>query len=101
MRLPLSTVSTKHFHFDKAANVFSAEASELPKINLLSPIYDDACDEGFALISAVTGTLATFYLSHTESSPDGECLAWHFKPAGPFNGVLFGLRNTTLVIFND
>jgi len=101
MRLPLPTVSSRCFHYDPETKTFSAEASELPNVNFLSPIYDDACDAGFAMVSERTGMVATFCLSHADADVEGAVRAWRFEPVGPFGGVLFGLRYVKLVIFND
>jgi hypothetical protein len=101
MRLPLPTISSKLFTFNPETNTFSAFASDLKGLNFHSPIYDDACDCGFAMVSERTGIVATWALSYEADGPDGGVESWEFKAVGPFNGVLFGLRNTLVVIFND
>jgi hypothetical protein len=81
-------------------NTFYAEASKLRGLNFHSLIYDDSCDCGFAMVSDRTGVVATWALSYEAVNADGEVVSWEFKAVGPFNGVLFGLRNTRVVIFN-
>jgi hypothetical protein len=45
-------------------------------------LYDDACDEGFIIVSKKTGEEATFYLKETLRSNDidDEINSWVFAP---------------------
>ena len=62
------------------------EASDLNRIKFLSRIWDDACDVGFAVVSAKTGKLVVFYLDYTDwgfgrnqDVEQDEIAGWNFK----------------------
>lgn len=81
--------------FSYRGKVFCSFASDLMQFNFLSQLYDDACDEGFVLVSAKTGKGIEVYLSDIERDADGDTVAWKFRPVksyAPFYGV---------TIFND
>lgn len=89
-----SKISSRLFDYNREAGVFTAEASELPRFKL-SQIFDDACDEGFAMVSARTGSLAVFVLLNQDDDVNGDILCWNFQCVTP------GLKNLRAVIFND
>ena len=92
-------ISTKHFIFKDGC--FIGEASELPNsFNPLGPIYDDACDAGFYLVSEKTGEKLLFTFSHTDGEED--VCGWNFK----VNPTVFvqnkpKLASLKLLIIND
>lgn len=68
-----SPISTSLFHYEDG--LFTAEASDLPRDFRLGPIYDDACDVGFTLVSARTGKTRVFAFQRTIYDPrEGEKL---------------------------
>ena len=87
------------FHFDKEYNEFTQEISTLGNClaALTGRLYDDACDEGFVLVSHHTGQELPFYLVDVEKSDEGEIQCWNFKSTSPHKL----LENMTVTVFND
>lgn len=78
-------VSTALFHYDAETKCFSVEDSELQGdgiVELLGRLYDDACDEGFVLVSQRTGKEVPMFLASIDTN-DGDIAGWQFKPASP------------------
>jgi len=62
----------------------------------LGRVYDDACDEGFTIVSKKTGKSAVFALETTIRDDSGEDIgAWVFSCVTP------GLTQLQAMIFND
>lgn len=92
MILHPTPICSTNFTFSK--NTFIAEASRLGKSFVTGRVYDDACDEGFTIISERTGNPTVFALHNVEMN-EGDIMAWEFKCVTP------GLKNLKAVIFND
>ena len=92
-------ISTKMFYYDKEDSMFTQEVSSLGTLasNLTGQLYDDACDQGFVLVSHRTGEEVPFYLDETETSNEGETLCWNFKAAS----LKPELLNLKVCVFND
>ena len=92
-------ISTKQFFFHKEDSMFTQEISSLGTLAsyLTGQLYDDACDQGFVLVSDRTGAEIPFYLDETETSNEGEILCWNFKAAS-LKPELVGLK---VCVFND
>jgi hypothetical protein len=90
-------VSTRMFHFHKEDREFSQEASSLGSINIMGPLYDDACDQGFVLVSQNTGKEIPFYWTDTERDAEGDIQCWNFKSAAKDPK----LQDLTVTVFND
>lgn len=94
MILKPSPISSDNFSFRNLT--FTAESSELPRSFNLGRVYDDACDEGFTIVSERTGRSAVFALEKSIMDPSGEdVLGWEFVCVTP------NLRNLKTVIYND
>ena len=91
MILNPAPISSTRFTFK--GNTFSAEASELQGFKL-GRVYDDACDEGFSIVSERTGKSAVFAAAD-EIIHNEELSGWEFKCVTP------GLTHLKAVIFND
>ena len=91
MLLNPSPTSSTRFTFK--GHTFIAEASDLRDIHL-GRVYDDACDEGFTIVSAKTGKGAVFAMHKTFNHGE-EFGGWEFKCVTP------GLTHLKAVIFND
>ena len=91
MILNPSPISSTRFTFK--GHTFSAEASDLRGIRL-GRVYDDACDEGFTIVSEKTGKSAVFAAAG-EIIHNEELGGWKFKCVTP------GLTHLKAVIFND
>ena len=93
MLLKPTPVSSSLFSFKD--NTFAAEASDFGPGYKLGRVYDDACDEGFSIVSAKTGNVAVFALYNYQEDGEGELLSCVFHCVTP------GLTNLKAVIFND
>lgn len=82
MLLRTAPISTNRFRYDPVENVFTAEASDLGPSFRLGRIYDDACDQGFTLVSALTGREVVFAHELTRwDDADEDILYDEFAPA--------------------
>jgi hypothetical protein len=93
MLLTPNPISSTRFSFE--GNTFSAEASDFGRNISLGRVYDDACDEGFSIVSAKTGKIAVFALYNHEEDAEGDLVSWIFRCVTP------GLTHLKAVIFND
>ena len=93
MLLTPNPVLSNKFSFK--GNTFTAEASDLGKNFDLARVYDDACDEGFSIVSVKTRKVAVFALYDHDEDAEGDLCAWNFKCVTP------GLTHLKAVIFND
>jgi hypothetical protein len=91
MILTPSQISSDSFSFKD--NTFSAEISDFGPNFRFGRVYDDACDEGFTIVSSRTGKAAVFALNRILGTEDLE--GWDFVCVTP------GLKNLRAVIFND
>lgn len=79
-----------------------AEASDLGSYDFTRPVYDDACDAGFAAESS-TGRKLLFTLLKEVRDGEGELQGWEFTCDGE---LVFGrlrpiAQRYDIVIFND
>lgn len=65
--------------------------------NFFSRLFDDACDEGFRIVSDKTGDIQPFFLACTLNDEEGDVQCWVFRP---INSKLYeaGVR---INLFND
>ena len=59
--------------------MFVAELSDLRPYRVLGPLYDDACDQGFQLVSQWSGNVVPMTLSE-QKDHEGDISVWIFKP---------------------
>ena len=87
--------------FTYADGVLSAFDSDLRNYRFdgtyryIQPLYDDACDEGIAIVREMDRKEVRFYLERKEVR-DGDLLAFHFLPEDP---KATGIKS--VIIFND
>lgn len=101
MKHRLSPIPSGKFTYDEKTKVFTAEASDLSGINLFSPIYDDACDAGFAMESARTGQTVTYCLEKEHRNNDNDVTHWTFTPITESIRKTPICKGTSVMIFND
>lgn len=92
-------LSTRQFTYNPATRCFSAEASDFGPggfANALGPVFNDACDIGFVLVSAKTGEECKVVLDREVHNADDDLEAWVFVPVARSLRRLF-----TVKIFND
>jgi hypothetical protein len=98
---PMPEINTSQFAWNPLTKTFVACASDLqwaPGWPPLNRVYDDACDEGFSLVSHVTGQKMAVAVEKIEDSADysGGWKQITFVPAE------HAKRNDfTVVVFND
>lgn len=90
--------STKQFSYNKETRTFVTEGSTIQHGNrFMGQLYDDACDEGFTLVSHKTGAEVMYYYVDTVRDAEGEIIKWTFNEA-----VVRGLNYYTRVdVYND
>jgi len=89
-------VSSDNFTFSRSLNTFAAEASDLGPDFRLGQVYDDACDEGFTIVSARTGAAVVFAANGTDKDAEGETTAWRYVAVWPLQH-----KGIAAVVFND
>jgi hypothetical protein len=85
-------IGTQHFTWVPDKSLFVAEDSSLPRP---SRVWDDACDEGYTLVSERTGEELVIALEHVERSEDG-IAHWDYQPIAATFHNRFIVR-----VFND
>jgi hypothetical protein len=93
-----SKISSKHFTYDKEANAMISDISSLGRGVAFSRLYDDACDEGFVMVSTKTWQGIAFYLDDEIRNIDGDVECWVFKPIKYQEHLVTGMA---VIIFND
>jgi hypothetical protein len=91
-----SPVNTKRLFYDKKTKTFLADASDLQGVQL-KPVYSDAADVGFTLVSQRTRAQVPVVWNGDMRDTDGELIYSDFIPAAPKHRKLFaGVR-----VYND
>jgi hypothetical protein len=96
----LAEVSTSVFHYDRRLEMLTAELTTIQANvrmvrSLTQRVFDDACDQGFYVVSHRTGRKVLLVLEKEIRDAEGELCGWHYVPAEEIPG----LRNIN--IFND
>lgn len=79
--------STAPFTYAKKEKTFITEVSNL-KDPLCSQIYDDACDEGFYLVSHKSNIKKLFFYDKTIQEGN-EVISWEFKNNEGYKAIIF------------
>lgn len=94
MKIIGTRISTKYFTWDRERMMFVAEASDLKGFDLFSTVFDDACDEGFTLVSEKTGREITVTYHETIRDSDSDVLVEIYKPyKSPFEFTVHVLND--------
>jgi hypothetical protein len=86
--------------FSWSGKVLTAEASDLGNRHL-QPLYDDACDVGFAVKSEHTGEVVTYAMGEVKKDAEGELISWEYTPTTESERKVPACRGTKAIIFND
>lgn len=89
--------------FTVSGKTMVAEASDMGNRHL-QPLYDDACDVGFAVKSDVTGKVVTFVMTspfHTGEGEDREIAGWHYVPTSESFRNVPECQGMEAKVFND
>lgn len=87
-------ISSRRFTYHEALFKFTAEASDLGRIDFLARAFDDACDQGFRIRSEKTNKEVLFILDREELRGDDQRV-WHYRGYEP------SYRHLRVTIFND
>jgi len=80
--------------------ILVGEASDLGNRHL-QPLYNDACDVGFAVKSTHTDAVVTYAMSEVKKDAEGEIQKWLYEPTEESIRKVPDCANTRAVIFND
>jgi hypothetical protein len=95
--------STRQFTVDPKTLTFCAEITDLPNkgSGLFGQVYDDACDQGFTMVSGRTGQQTRWYLGDTVRDLDGDLMSWTFYPDQRDVRKFPAMNGWKVVVFND
>jgi hypothetical protein len=103
--LPVRSIKSDIFSYVNETKTFCAEISTIqgnfPSFAIFQQIYDDACDVGFAMVSANTGTVVRFYHASTDLDNEGDIMGWRFKPISEDVRRVSKLDGVSVLIIND
>lgn len=92
--------SSKYFSFNKEAKQFATEVSMLSQVGQVwDRIFADSADQGFEVVSEVTGKTSTWFVEHIDVQ-DGEIQGWRLKPTIGTIVRLPQLRGTKMLVVN-
>jgi hypothetical protein len=96
-------LSTREFSYSAKTKCFVAEASDFGSKRYFGRVYDDACDEGFVLVSAKTGDSVVLALDSVDQDGDGYVAGWRYKVVAEQTnrGWRNASRDFTVLIIND
>jgi hypothetical protein len=94
------TYNSKLFHYDKERKKFVAEASTLGNPTF-SKLYNDACDIGFLLESARTGTVVMYVVVQEKRDREDDIEYWKLVPTQEAIRRVPGAEATSIIVFND
>lgn len=95
--LRVNSISSQEFTFTEGT--FSKEVSDFHNNPgfLHQRVYDDACDEGFAIRSEITGREEVFVFWEEHKNIDGDVTHWTYLP----ERRSLRTRNVKVIIWND
>lgn len=97
-------LSTKDFHYDAKLKLFTAEISTLShgrSHEVFGRVYDDACDEGFVLVSHKTGEEITFVVDKIDMDSEGDIAGWNLIAINRRSGHRDATKDFTVLVIND
>lgn len=102
MKLNVIAFSSDRFSWVKTDNGMKliGEASDVRNLHL-QPLYDDACDVGFAVSSTHTGEVVVYSLNNVVRDIEGDILYWTYTPTWESEREVPLCRGTTAKIVND
>lgn len=98
--LPIQQISSKAFTHCAAKRSLTSEISDLG-IHRFSRLYDDACDEGFALVNEKTGNKTVWSVQNEIRDGEFELSGWVLKPTWESIRKNPALADYSMTIFND
>lgn len=96
--------STHAFSYHSDTKMLVAEVSTLTngrKKEVFGQVYDDACDEGFVLVSHHTGKEITFAVDSVDKDSEGDVAGWRLIPINRKTGHRDTSVQFTVLVIND
>jgi hypothetical protein len=100
MELYLIPHNSDLFTHEPIAKLLTAETSDLGHA-VFQQLYDDACDIGIALRSAVTGNISRWYLEQELYDREHEMIGWKLRPTDASVRKEPLLSGYSMTIYND
>jgi len=94
---------SKQFDWHADTQTFVEEISTLSqggKVRVFSQVYDDACDEGFVMISSKTGQRVVYVVDGHDMN-DGDIMGWKLIPTRDSIRRVPSCKGTKVLIIND
>lgn len=91
---------SSQFSYDRDTNTFTAWVAELGSY-AFKRLYEDACDEGFEIVSCKSGSVSTFYVETEHRDDDNDVTHWTLKPTTETLRKHPLLKDTKVIVFND
>ena len=97
-----SEVTADYFNWNAEDNIFSQEISVLEDCcQPFGPIWDDACDEGFKMVSVKNPENYVLYVLADTEYHHQELCGWWFTVVPDENTQRMGMLDTKVLIVND
>lgn len=90
-----------HVTVSASRKMLVSEHSDMGNMPLLSPLYDDACDVGFASLNTQTGVLIRWFWSEDKRDEEGELQVQVFKPCPESIQKVPALEGWVFHVLND
>ena len=100
MKFNVIEFPSDHFTYSKHSNCLTSEASDMGNRHL-QPLYDDACDVGFAVKSSTSGEVVTFHMVKVMTDGEGEVTGWEYELTAESARKHSECGRMTAVVFND
>ncbi len=103
LNVPVFLVTHPGFQLtaNKVSKILVAEHSDMGRIDLLSQLYDDACDVGFAVYNQRTNAMTRWHLIREEKDSEGDLQVTIFGPCSETLRMHRNLQGWTLHVLND
>ena len=95
MLLQTPEVNMAMFHYHPEDKTFTQEISTLGRDFQLGQVYDDACDEGFTMVSHHTGKHVAFAQCSVDKDREGDIAGWWYESVTP------GHKGFRCLVIND
>jgi hypothetical protein len=102
--IAITSFFSSDFSYDREQKMFTEEISTLSqggRRQVFSQVYDDACDEGFKMISKVTGKIVYYVVDSEDRDGENELQGWRLVPTRDSIRRVPECKGTSVLIIND
>ena len=99
-----TSFSSSDFDYNRETKTFVQEISSLSQGStkqVFSQVYDDACDEGFRIVSKVTGKSVVYVVDGHDYNADNEIQGWRLIPTRDSIRRVPECKGTHVLVIND